>query len=62
MRRIAKTNFPSRVVVKGRVYYLNVPAPVIERMGLREGDYLDVRITLPETKECDIDTTENAQN
>ena len=50
MIRIAKTNFPSRIVLKGRVYYLNVPATVIERMGLQEGEYVDVRITLPETK------------
>ena len=62
MLRIAKTNFPSRIVVKGRVYYLNVPAAVIERMGLKEGEYVDVRISLPETKKSDSIGTETEEN
>ena len=62
MLRIAKTNFPSRIVVKGKVYYLNVPAAVIERMGLKEGEYVDVRISLPETKKSDSIGAETEEN
>lgn len=56
MKRIAKSTFPSKIVRKGKVSYLNVPAAVVERMDLKEGEHLDVTVTLPET--VDIDTKE----
>ena len=57
MKRIAKSTFPSKIVRKGKVSYLNVPATVVERMDLKEGEHLDVTVTLPET--VDIVTGED---
>lgn len=57
MKRIAKSTFPSRLVRKGKVNYLNVPAQVVERMELTEGEYLDVTVKLPRTEK--IETEEN---
>ena len=57
MKRIAKSTFPSKIVRKGKVSYLNVPAAVVERMDLKEGEHLDVTVTLPET--VDIVTGED---
>ena len=56
MKRIAKSTFPSKIVRKGKVSYLNVPATVVERMDLKEGEHLDVTVTLPET----VDTADEA--
>ena len=51
MRRIARTIFPSRFTRKGSQRYISVPSSVEERMGLKDGDYLDVEISWPETEE-----------
>lgn len=53
MRRIARTIFPSRFTRKGSQRYISVPSSVEERMGLKDGDYLDVEISWPETEEYD---------
>ncbi|TQS82671.1 MAG: hypothetical protein A3Q59_04105 [Methanomethylophilus alvi] len=58
MKRIAKTVFPGKLARTGNTKYISVPTTVIERMGLKEGDYLDVTITWPEMQEYDIDDTE----
>ena len=55
MRRIAKTIFPGKLARTGNTKYISVPTQVIERMGLKEGDYLDVTITWPEMQEYDVD-------
>ncbi len=54
MKRITRTCFPSRVTRKGNVNYLSLPAPVVERMDLKEGDYLDVTVSLPKVEEIDV--------
>ena len=58
MKRIAKTIFPGKLARTGNTKYISVPTQVIERMGLKEGDYLDVTITWPEMQEYDIDDME----
>ena len=55
MKRIAKTVFPGKLARTGNTKYISVPTTVIERMGLKEGDYLDVTITWPRMEEYDID-------
>lgn len=55
MKRIAKTAFPGKYAVKGNLRYIAVPANVIERMGLNDGDYLDVEISWPKIEEYEID-------
>ena len=55
MKRIAKTIFPGKLARTGNTKYISVPTQVIERMGLKEGDYLDVTITWPEMQEYDVD-------
>ena len=55
MKRIAKTIFPGKLARTGNTKYISVPTQVIERMGLKEGDYLDVMITWPEMQEYDVD-------
>lgn len=55
MKRIAKTVYPGKLAKSGNMRYIGVPTSVIERMGLKEGDYLDVTLTWPEMEEYDID-------
>lgn len=55
MKRIAKTVFPGKLAKTGNMRYIGVPTSVIERMGLKEGDYLDVTVAWPEIQEYDID-------
>ncbi len=47
MRSIIETAFPGRFLRNGSLRYVTVPAAVAERMGLEEGDYLDVVIRRP---------------
>ena len=54
MKRIAKSTFPSRIVRKGKVSYLNVPAAVVERMDLKEGEQRDL--------EDEAETLEHAED
>ena len=61
MRRIAKTIFPGKLARTGNTKYISVPTQVIERMGLKEGDYLDVTITWPEMQEYDVDEVMTAE-
>lgn len=56
IRRIARTAFPGKFTKKGSLRYIAVTSSVEERMGLKEGDYLDVVISWPITEEVDIDT------
>lgn len=51
MRRIALTRFPSKFTRRGSQRFISVPSSVEERMGLRDGDYLDVEISWPVTVE-----------
>lgn len=63
MRRIAETTFPAKYTVHGTQRYVTVPVSAVERMGLHDGDYLDVTIRWPRTEEFEIDeimTTESA--
>ena len=53
IRRIARTVYPGEFKRSGNLRYIAVPSSVIDRMGLREGDYLDVTLTWPETEEVD---------
>lgn len=55
IRRIARTAFPGKFTKKGSLRYIAVPSSVEERMGLKEGDYLDVIISWPKTEEYDIE-------
>lgn len=58
IRRIAKTAFPAKFTKKGSLRYISVPSSVVERMGLKDGDYLDVVITWPIYEECDLEDNE----
>lgn len=51
IRRIAATTFPGKYSKRGSLRYIAVPSSVEERMGLKEGDYLDVVISWPTTEE-----------
>lgn len=62
MRRIKTTSFPSKYTKKGTQRYIAVPSSVEERMGLTDGDYLDVVITWPETEEIDGESMEQRGN
>lgn len=55
MKRIAKTVYPGKFARSGNMRYIAVPSSVVERMGLKEGDFLDVTLTWPEMQEYDID-------
>lgn len=55
MRRISKTMFPGKFARKGSLRYIAVPSSVEERMGLKDGDYLDVEISWPITEEYNLD-------
>ena len=55
MKRIMKTTYPGRFAKTGTRWYVSVPATVIERMGLEDGDYLDVTLEWPRMEEYDID-------
>lgn len=45
--------FPGRFSRNGNLRYIAVPSSVVDRMGLVDGDYVDVMITWPETEEYD---------
>ena len=51
MKRIRETRFPGRFSVKGNLRYIAVPAPVVERMNLEDGDLLDVKVRWPKTED-----------
>ncbi len=55
MKRIALTRFPSKFVKKGSQRYIPVPSSVEERMGLKDGDYLDIEISWPVMEEVGED-------
>ncbi|MBR6911827.1 MAG: hypothetical protein IKN41_08230 [Candidatus Methanomethylophilaceae archaeon] len=55
MKRITETTFPSKYTKRGNLRYVAVPSSVIERMGLRDGEYLDVTVKLPNWGDFDID-------
>lgn len=50
MKRIKETSFPGKFSVKGNLRYIAVPAPVVERMNLEDGDLLDVKVKWPKTE------------
>lgn len=62
IRRIARTSFPGKFSKKGSLRYIAVPNSVEERMGLKEGDYLDVVISWPITEEYEIDDRVEGNN
>lgn len=55
MKRISKTVFPGKFARKGSLRYIAVPSSVEERMGLKDGDYLDVEISWPLMEEYNLD-------
>jgi bifunctional DNA-binding transcriptional regulator/antitoxin component of YhaV-PrlF toxin-antitoxin module len=55
MKRIAETTFPAKFTVRGTQRYVTVPILVAERMGIHDGDYLDVTVRWPKTEDFDID-------
>lgn len=55
IRRIKKTAFPAKFTKKGSLRYIPVPSSVEERMGLKDGDFLDVVITWPIYEEYDLE-------
>ena len=55
MKRIAETTFPAKYTVHGTQRYVTIPVSAVERMGLRDGDYLDVTIKWPRTEDFEID-------
>lgn len=55
MKRIAETTFPAKLTVRGTMRYVTVPANVVERMGIRDGEYLDVTVRWPKTEDYEID-------
>lgn len=58
IKRIARTAFPGKFTKKGSLRYIAVPSSVEERMGLKEGDYLDVVISWPMMEEYDLEGLE----
>ncbi len=61
MKRIAQSTFPGKFAKNSNLRYIAVPSSVVERMGLIEGDYLDVTISWPKTEEYAIDEPRNAE-
>lgn len=59
IRRIKKTAFPAKFTKKGSLRYIAVPSSVEERMGLQDGDFLDVVITWPIYEEYDLEDRDN---
>lgn len=55
MKRIAKTTFPGKYVERNSLRYVAVPVSVVERMGIKDGDYLDVTVSWPVLEEYEID-------
>ena len=55
MKRIARTTFPGKYVERNSLRYVAVPVSVVERMGIKDGDYLDVTISWPVLEEYEID-------
>lgn len=55
MKRIARTTFPGKYVERNSLRYVAVPISVVERMGIRDGDYLDVTVSWPVLEEYEID-------
>ena len=55
MLRIAESTFASKYTRNGNTRSVVIPAIVAERMGLQEGDYLDVTIRWPKTEEYDVE-------
>ena len=59
IRRIKKPAFPAKFTKKGSLRYIPVPSSVEERMGLKDGDFLDVVITWPIYEEYDLEDRDN---
>lgn len=55
MKRISETTFPAKLTVRGSLRYVTVPVNAVDRMGIRDGDYLDVTIRWPRTEDYEID-------
>lgn len=55
MIRIAETQFASKYSTNRNARSITVPAIVAERMGLKDGDYLDVIIRWPKVEEYDVE-------
>lgn len=55
MKRIARTTFPGKYVERNSLRYVAVPVSVVERMGIKDGDYLDVTVSWPVLEEYEID-------
>lgn len=55
MKRVVKTSFPGKYIERGTQHYIAVPVNAVERMGLKNGDHLDVCIRIPETDEVEIE-------
>ena len=62
MRRIAKTAFPGRYTVRGTQRYIAVPVIAEERMGLKDGDFLDVIIRWPKTEQYEVEEENEASD
>ena len=62
MKHIMKTVYPGKFAKTGNRYYISVPATVIERMGLEDGDYLDVTLEWPRMEEYDLDSLRSAKS
>jgi|GEM_PF-2174172 antitoxin component of MazEF toxin-antitoxin module len=56
MKCITSSTYPAKVVKSGKVKYVAIPANVLHRMGLEEGDLLDVTISFPKMEEYDMET------
>ena len=56
MKCITTSTYPAKVVKSGKIRYVAIPAQVLHRMGLEEGDLLDVTISYPQMAEYDIET------
>ena len=59
--RITETTYPAKFARSGNRYYIAVPALVIERMRLTEGDHLDVTLNIPKYGEMDLEDRESKE-
>lgn len=62
MKRIIKSQFAGKFAKNGSLRYIRVPASVVERMGLKEGEYLDITIRIPKREECEPPETGGSNN
>ncbi len=55
MKCVKETTFPAKYSKNGTLRYISVPILVVERMGLREGEHINVTISRPELIEYDVE-------